>query len=284
MQTLNIVGGGRVGQTLARLWHLQNTFHIQDVLTTSMQSAQQACFFIGAGHPVDTLQSMRPADVWMLATPDAQLAATAHALAEAQGHAPHPGDARETGARTLAFHCSGALGAAQLAPLAALGWKTASAHCILSFTSAPAAVAQFAGTPCALEGDLGACAVLRPAFTAIGAQCFDVKSEHKLLYHAAAVFATNFLPVLQAVAEDAWRSSGVPAELIPGLRSSLLHNAVANIAAHGPAQALTGPAARGDIPAITRQGAAVTAWDAEAGAAYIALSALALRLAGHTGK
>jgi predicted short-subunit dehydrogenase-like oxidoreductase (DUF2520 family) len=284
MQTLNIVGGGRVGQTLARLWHVQNTFHIQDVLTTSMQSAQQACFFIGAGHPVDALQSMRPADVWMLATPDAQIAATATALADAQGHAPHQGAALESATPAIAFHCSGALGATQLAPLAALGWQTASAHCILSFASAPAAVAQFAGTPCALEGDPGACAVLRPAFTAIGAQCFDLKSEHKLLYHAAAVFATNFLPVLQAVAEDAWRSSGVPTELIPGLRSSLLHNAVANITAHGPAQALTGPAARGDIPAINRQSAAVTAWDPQAGAAYAALSALALRLAGHNGK
>ena len=284
MQTLNIVGGGRVGQTLARLWHLQNTFHIQDVLTTSMQSAQQACSFIGAGRPVDALQSMRPADVWMLATPDAQIAPAAHALAEVQGHPQHSGASLASAAPTLAFHCSGAWGAGQLAPLAALGWRAASAHCILSFTSASSAVAQFAGTPCALEGDPDACALLRPAFTAIGAQCFDVKSELKLLYHAAAVFATNFLPVLQAVAEDAWRSSGVPAELIPGLRSSLLHNAVANITAHGPAQALTGPAARGDIPAINRQGAAVTAWDPQAGAAYAALSALALRLAGHNDK
>jgi predicted short-subunit dehydrogenase-like oxidoreductase (DUF2520 family) len=54
---------------------------------------------------------------------------------------------------------------------------------------------------------------------------------------------------------------------------------VANITRLGPAGALTGPAARGDVAAIARQAQAVAHWDAEAGAAYAALSALALRLA-----
>jgi len=58
-----------------------------------------------------------------------------------------------------------------------------------------------------------------------------------------------------------------------------LRNAVGNIITLGPQAALTGPAARGDTAAIALQGAAVTAWDAPTGAAYAALSALALRLA-----
>jgi predicted short-subunit dehydrogenase-like oxidoreductase (DUF2520 family) len=61
----------------------------------------------------------------------------------------------------------------------------------------------------------------------------------------------------------------------------LLNNAVANITRLGPQGALTGPAARGDIAAIARQAQAVRAWDNQAGDAYRALSALALRLAGH---
>jgi predicted short-subunit dehydrogenase-like oxidoreductase (DUF2520 family) len=260
--TLNLVGSGRVGQTLARLWHLQQTFAIQDVLTTSLSSAQSAVDVIGAGQAVDQLHAMRNADVWMVA-------AVAQSLA----------DQRKDAAPAIAFHCSGALSAAALAPLAALGWQVASAHCILSFASVTTAIAQFPSTPCALEGDATACAALRPAFTAIGARCFDVASADKLLYHAAAVFATNFLPVLQSVAEDLWHSTGVPAELIPPLRASLLRNAVANITALGPKAALTGPAARGDTEAIARQGEAVSAWDPQTGAAYEALSALALRIA-----
>ena len=274
LKTLNLVGAGRVGQTLARLWQRQGTFAVQDVLTNSPASAQAACAAIGAGYAVETLQAMRPADVWMLAVPDTALPAVAQALASAFAASS------ALSAQTVAFHCSGALGSTQLAPLVTLGWQTASAHCILSFASVEAALAQFPGTACALEGHSRACGLLRAAFTAIGARCFDVATEHKLLYHAAAVFATNFMPVLQSVAEDAWRSAGVPAELIPDLRARLLAHAVHNITTLGPAAALTGPAARGDTAAIARQSLAVQAWDREAGAAYDALSVLALRLAG----
>jgi predicted short-subunit dehydrogenase-like oxidoreductase (DUF2520 family) len=272
--TLNLVGGGRVAQTLATLWHRCGHFLVQDVLTTSLASAQSACAVIGSGQAVASLQSMRPADAWMLAVTDAQIAGCAQSLAERFAH-----ERPAANSAPIVFHCSGAQSAATLEPLAALGWRVASAHCILSFASVSAALQQFPGTPCALEGDTAACDVLRPAFTAIGARCFDVASADKLLYHAAAVFATNFLPVLQSTAEDLWRSTGMPAELIPHLRESLLRNAVANITALGPQAALTGPSARGDTAAISRQGAAVTAWDAQTGAAYTALSELALRLA-----
>jgi len=293
--SLNLVGAGRVGQTLARLWMQAGVFAVQDVLTRSSASAQAACDFIGAGTTARSLDTMRPADIWLIATADAQIAASAAALAaQAPAMVPlapaspsNPKDLSDPASRatpatsSIAFHCSGALGADQLAPLAALGWHTASVHPILSFATAEAACTQFAGTPCALEGAQAARALLQDAFTAIGAQCFEVRSQDKLLYHAAAVFATNFLPVLQSVAEDAWRATGVPEALLPHLRTSLLHNAVANITRLGPQGALTGPAARGDTAAIARQAAAVGAWDEKAGDAYSALSALAMRLAGH---
>jgi predicted short-subunit dehydrogenase-like oxidoreductase (DUF2520 family) len=266
---INAVGCGRVGQTLLRLLHAQGIAEVGCVHTSSLASAKAACNGIGAGVPAPDLHSMRAANIWMVAVPDAQIAAVAQQMAKQLQH--HPA--------AIAFHCSGALDASALAPLAALGWQTASAHCILSFASVPAALEQFPGTPCALEGHVDACAVLRQVFTAIGAQCFDVESKDKVLYHAAAVFATNFLPVLQATAEELWQRTGVPAALIPGLRSSLLRNAVANITANGPRGALTGPASRGDTAAIARQALAVGQWDGPTGAAYTALSTLALRLA-----
>ena len=100
-----------------------------------------------------------------------------------------------------------------------------------------------------------------------------------MLYHAAAVFGTNFLPVLQALAEELWRDSGVPPALLPQLRATLLRNAVDNVLALGPAAALTGPAARGDSALVEAQGLAVQQWDAVAGDSYRALSELARRLA-----
>jgi len=271
LKALNLIGAGRVGQTLAHLWHARQVLTVQQVLTRNAASALGACDFIGAGTPATTLDAMAPADVWMLAVPDAAIAQAAADLAA------HARDMQL--APAVVFHCSGALTAEHMAPLAALGWQLASAHCILSFATAASAVQQFPGTACALEGDPQACASLHAAFSAIGAHCFAVASEDKVLYHAAAVFATNFLPVLQNLAERAWLETGVPGALIPSLRASLLANAVANINRLGPQGALTGPAARGDVAAIARQADVVRQWDPQAGAAYEALSALALRMA-----
>jgi predicted short-subunit dehydrogenase-like oxidoreductase (DUF2520 family) len=269
MRSLNLIGAGRVGRTLARLWHDQGRYRIQDVLTRSAASAADAIGFIGAGRAVTQLSDMREADVWMLAVPDRQIAQAATNLAQISP-APPPG---------IAFHCSGAVASTELAALQASGWQVASAHCLLSFAKPDSALAQFAGTPCALEGMPAALSELKTSFTQIDARCFALAAENKLLYHAGAVFATNFLPVLQSVANQLWTTSGVPSEVAAHLNATLLKNAVDNIMVLGPAGALTGPAARGDVALVQRQGEAVTQWDPATGDAYRALSQLAARLA-----
>lgn len=248
-------------------------FSIQAVVARSDASAQAAAAFIGAGLP-GTAAPQHPklpdADVWMLSVPDSQLAPLAVSLAaNAIAGQRHP----------LAFHCSGALGSDALGPLRDAGWQVASAHPLLSFASPALASGQFAGTPCALEGDAAALSELGAAFSRIGGRCFTLAAQDKLLYHAGAVFATNFLPVLQDLAERLWQRSGMPEDLALQLRATLLHNAVNNIVALGPQAALTGPAARGDVALVARQAQAVAHWCPEAGAAYAALSQLASALA-----
>ena len=268
MKTINLIGGGRVGQTLGRLLAQAGQVRVQDVLTRSRASAEQALAFMGAGRAVCQIQDLRPADLWLLAVPDGQIAPIAAALAACDG----------LPAATV-FHASGALSADLLQPLRDKGWQVASAHCLLSFASPTLALQQFAGTPCALEGDTPALAKLRPLFTRLGAQCFEVRTQDKMLYHAGAIFATNFLPVLQDLAEQLWQHSGMPQPVVQHLRASLLKNSVDNIARLGPQAALTGPAARGDTALVAAQTEAVQQWNPDAGQAYQALSALAGQLA-----
>lgn len=270
MKTLNIIGAGRVGRSLAHLWQARGVFEIQDVLTTSAAIAKEAVQFIGAGRVVPAISAMRAADVWMLAVPDGQIARVATELAQCMSVKD-----------AIVFHCSGALASTVMAALQAQGCHLASAHCILSFSSPATAVVQFAGTPCALEGEALATHGLHVAFTAIGAHPFALAVENKVLYHAAAVFATNFLPVLQVVAAGMWRNTGMPPALIAPLCATLLSNAVQNITTQGAAQALTGPAARGDTELVTIQGKVVAEWNAQAGIAYDALSLLAAQIAKH---
>lgn len=269
MLSINIVGGGRVGQTLGRLISQDGHYRVQDVLTRHVGSASEAVAFIGAGLPTHQLHDLHAANLWLLAVPDAQIAPVATALARLA----------LTQAPATALHCSGALSAAELSPLKNKGWQVASAHCLLSFAQPATALTQLAGTPCALEGDAQAVEELRVLFARLGAQCFDLSAADKLLYHAGAVFATNFLPVLQDLAEQLWQRSGMPPALARQLRATLLNNAVNNIVKLGPQGALTGPAARGDDALVVAQGNAVANWQPLAGDAYRAMSRLASQLA-----
>lgn len=70
MKTLNIVGCGKVGQTLARLFHLYGACDIQDLKGVDLVETQRASEFVGSGCPVDAVEKMRPADFWLITVPD----------------------------------------------------------------------------------------------------------------------------------------------------------------------------------------------------------------------
>ena len=75
--TLTILGAGKVGKSLGRLWHTRGIFTIQDVLSRSMDHARQAVSFIGAGRAVTAISELQPADVILVSTPDDRIAAWA---------------------------------------------------------------------------------------------------------------------------------------------------------------------------------------------------------------
>jgi predicted short-subunit dehydrogenase-like oxidoreductase (DUF2520 family) len=273
MATLNIIGAGRVGATLGNLIVANRVLDIGDVCDSGIAHARDAVDFIGAGRALDDIAAMRPADIWLLSVPDMRIAEVAQSLA---GH-------RRDDMPSIAVHCSGALDTDTLAPLRALGWNVASAHPMLSFANPGTAVFQFEGTPCGLEGDRAARAAWSAILAAIGARCFDIEPGSKALYHAAAVVASNFLPILAAMSVEMWQAAGIPQPLIEDMMHTLSRNAAANIVALGPKDALTGPAARGDRAVVEAQSQAIGAWDAVSRDAYDALSTLAMRLA-QTGK
>lgn len=264
---LNLIGCGNVGQTILRRLADSGLYDIQDVYGPRPERVARAMGFLGQGRACRTLDEMRPADVWFLTVPDTRIAEVADDLARVAPKGP-----------AVAIHCSGFLPASEMASLRALGWTLASAHPALSFADPAVSVHQFAGVHCGLEGDPAAIEIAGRLMQDAGAQVFDIRPGGKALYHAAAVFSSNFTVVLQAIAREAWAEAGVPAEIVGNLNAALLKAASENALAMGPQAALTGPAARGDWGVVLRQGAAVTDWHPEAGTSYRSLSLLARRL------
>ncbi|MEN3278662.1 MAG: hypothetical protein V7631_4452 [Massilia sp.] len=258
--TLNIVGAGHVGRVLGRLFAANGVFAVQDVLTRSDTSALEAVGFIGAGRALAQLDRLRPAQVWMLAVGDDAIAPVCDALA---------GAGLLAGA--VVFHCSGAKASSELQAASRAGAQVASVHPVRSFADPHAVADGFAGTWCGVEGDAAALAQLRPAFEAIGARLVAIDPAAKTVYHAASVFASNYLVTVLDAALRAYAAAGVPDEVARELARPLATETLANVFRLGPAAALSGPVARGDMATVARQHAALAGWEGATADLYQAL-------------
>ena len=157
----------------------------------------------------------------------------------------------------VVLHLAGALPAAVLAPLRdgdrpALGVF----HPVVSLAGASSAGA-LAGAYATVSGDPAAVRAARRVARAVGLAPVPVRDDLRPLLHAGAVLAAGDLVALLAAAEQAVRAAGVPAARARRLLVALARTALANLEAHGPRAALTGPAARGDRETIRRHLAAL---------------------------
>lgn len=229
-----------------------------DVLTTAHESAASAIAFIGAGLAVDGYADLRLAKIFLIATPDDQIVSACERLAAAGILASD----------SVVFHCSGSLPSSVLRPAIVRGAAVASIHPIRSFASPEEVVKSFAGTWCGMEGDPRALDVLIPAFEAIGSQLVGIDPDAKIHYHAAAVFACNYLVTLLDVAKQSYVRAGIDPETALKLMAPLVRETVENVFKLGPEAALTGPIARGDIATAYRQMQAVRNADEKHGELY----------------
>jgi len=257
-QTLSIIGAGKVGQVFGQQFHRHQIFQIQDVLNRSVESSEAACVFIGGGQPVSEFAALRPADVFMITVPDDQIRSCSIRLQE-QGLIT---------AQTIVFHCSGALNASELG----LTDGAASLHPMRSFAD-PAFVAEhFIPTICTLEGNRKATRMLKQACENAGTQIVEINSEGKMLYHAAAVFASNYLVTLMDAALQTFEAAGISHEMALRMTKPLAQETFNNIFRIGTQQSLTGPIARGDARTIERHQEALKKWDGNVAELYVELA------------
>ena len=267
--TLSIIGCGKVGKTLGRLLQENHAVETQDIFNRSTESGMAAVVFIGAGQVVSNYADLRPADIFLIAAPDDQITACCEALANADCLSPN----------SIVFHCSGALPSSILQAASARDAAIASIHPIRSFAVPEKIINEFTGTYCGVEGSQHALDILSPLFTTIGAQLVTIKSEKKVLYHAAAVFASNYLVTLLDTAVQTYAQAGIPQEVALKMMASLVRETTENFLKIGPEQALTGPIARGDVATVLNQYRAVSMWNKRYGALYKRLGKLTADLA-----
>ena len=153
-----------------------------------------------------------------------------------------------------AIHCSGALGPEVLRSAEEHGAATGCFHPLQTFAGGPA---PLDGVTVAMEGDASLAGVLSELARELGCKPLTLPPGRRAQYHAAAVFAGNYLVTLLAAASRLWADLGVDEARALQALAPLVHTTAANVERLGPRVALTGPIARGDAGSIERHLAAI---------------------------
>ena len=190
-------------------------------------------------------------DLLVIATPDAAIRSVALAVEPVE--------------ETVVMHMSGSMGLGVLDPHP----RRASLHPLVPLPNADVGRVRLrSGITFAVAGD----AVAGKLAHLLGGWPVVVEDDVRAAYHAAACIASNHLVALLGQAERVAHQAGVGLDVLLALARAALDD----VAELGPAEALTGPAARGDVATIARHRAVL---DPEELAAYEAGVALATRLA-----
>jgi predicted short-subunit dehydrogenase-like oxidoreductase (DUF2520 family) len=235
---LTIIGAGRVGQSLGKLLSQTKQVKVQYVVDLCIETASEAVDFIGMGTPLSSMETLNVTDLYLLSVVDGEIKGVSQKLSSLLDLS-----------QSVVFHASGALASDILRET---GASVASVHPIHSFAFPQLVVNEFVGTSCGMEGDSQALRVLEPLFSAIGGRCFHIDSEHKTIYHAGAVFASNFLPVLIESAVQCYVKAGLSRAMALELIEPLAKNSLDQIFRLGVRPAITGPASRGDLLVVDR--------------------------------
>lgn len=257
-----VVGGGRVGLSLARA-----LAHSGPVAVLAREARPLPAPL--APTTVAWEPAVAAAEVVLIAVPDDAIGSVALRLA--QGGALH--------ARHAVLHTSGRQDRSALAALAASGASRGSFHPLQTLRDVEGSPEALIGAPAVLEGDARAVATGRALAARLRmAPALEIPASGKPRYHAAAVFASNYLVVLADVAARLARGAGLEATaelFLPLMGRTLVH-----LADGDPAAALTGPVRRGDVGTVE---AHLAALDDETRALYRLLAREALELAEREG-
>ena len=239
-RTFAIIGCGKVGLTLA--WHLAHIGYLPlGFASRRSASAHAAAESAGGGRACrDPWVAAADADVVFITTPDAAIGSVAECLAEQKG--------LKRGAVVL--HCSGALSSEIIAAVHRCGAYAGSLHPLQSFAAPTFPENPFRGIIMAGEGDGKALDIAREIAAGFQAVFLKIETEHKTLYHAAAVAASNYLVTLLAVSTRLLEGSGIAPEKTLQVLLPLVRGTLNNIEKRGVADALTGPIARGDVDTV----------------------------------
>ena len=248
-KSYSLIGAGRLASVLGPALS-KIGLSCEAVINRSLKPAELLVERIGSGE-ARSLKSSRsiPGRLIIITVTDDALTSVTATLAHT--------DTDWTG--RIVLHTSGVHSSEVLSALQGHGAETASFHPLQTFTTQATedeSSSIFKDLPVTIEGAEDARAVAEDIARRFGATPFHIRTDAKILYHAASVTASNYLVTLSALAEELYKATEPLDEANPrgetehGMFKALAHQAITNAYTQGPGNALTGPVVRGDVDVL----------------------------------
>jgi predicted short-subunit dehydrogenase-like oxidoreductase (DUF2520 family) len=235
---IGFIGAGITGTALA-VCLFNRGYPVKAVSSKRFSSACQLASLITQCTPFKTAQEVADtSNLIFITTPDDIIATIATNV--------HWHDKQHV------VHCSGAHSIDILMPARNLGAYTGCFHPLQTFAGTEQAIKNMPGSTFGIEAEEPLLSILQSFAQSMKGDWVILKPEDKILYHVAAVFASNYLVTLVKLATDLWQEFGISntqaiKALMPLIRGTL--NNLENI---GLPDCLTGPIARGDIGTVKK--------------------------------
>ena len=238
MLRLGFIGAGTVGTALSvRL--SDKGYQVVAASSRSQTSAEKLAQSISGCRAVNNNQAAADAaDLIFITTPDDAITTV---VSEIRWHSGQS-----------VVHCSGAASTDILEPAKRLGAQVGAFHPLQTFASVKQSIDNIPGSTFAIEAEEPLLTTLKEMATALEGDWIELKASDKVLYHAAAFIACNYMVTLIKLATDLWQTFNIPTPKATKALMPLLRGTLNNIDTVGIPQCLTGPLARGDTGTIKK--------------------------------
>jgi predicted short-subunit dehydrogenase-like oxidoreductase (DUF2520 family) len=238
LNKIGFIGAGKVGTALAVLLSRKNygivSVYDQDTGASNVLARQ----IKGCRVADNAQQTADTSDIVFITTPDNVIPTI---VKNVKWHE-----------RQSVIHCSGADSAAILEPALKAGAMTAAFHPLQTFAGAKEAMENIPGSTFSIEAEEPLHSILNQMADDLEGNRITLKASDKAAYHAAAVFASNYLVTLVKMSTDLWKTFSIPADQATTALLPLLKGTIHNIETIGLPGCLTGPIARGDSGTVKK--------------------------------
>jgi len=238
---LIIIGAGKISYSLAPSM-IEAGYKIKSIISSKIKRAEELAGKLHVKDFSDNLESLKIKNgIFILAVPDSQIRITTEKISTLKIDFPN----------SLIIHLSGSNDISLLNSAALKKANTASFHIMQTFPSRRRRVIRNSFS--AIESlSSEASDYLFKLSKDLKLNPFLIDSGNKVIYHLAAVFASNFINAVLFQSQQLFEILGLKEYSFNDIFAPLYYSTIKNIKITSPAGALSGPIERGDLETIKK--------------------------------